>query len=120
MTYRVERLNSLLRQEISDLVQRYVKDPRLGSFVSVTAVEISKDMRYAKVFVSRFGTDLEKKETLKALASASGFIRHELSERLKTRRIPELNFKLDNTMEKADKVLKIIDEIATEDSTQSQ
>jgi ribosome-binding factor A len=118
MTYRIERLNSLLRQEISDLVQRYVKDPRLGSFVSITAVEISKDMRYAKVFVSRFGTDLEKKETLKALVSATGFIRHELSERLKTRRIPELSFRLDDTIEKADRLLRIIDEIASEESTQ--
>ena len=115
MTYRVARLNSLFREEISDLVQRQVKDPRLGSFVSITAVEISKDMRYAKVFISRYGTDLEKKETITALESASGFIRHELSERFKTRRIPELSFRLDNTMEKADKVLRIIDEIASEE-----
>jgi ribosome-binding factor A len=114
LTYRIERLNSLFRQEISDLVQRQVKDPRLGSFISITAVEISPDMRYAKVFVSRLGTDIERKETLKALTSASGFIRHELAERLKTRRIPELNFRLDNTIEKADKILRIIDEIASE------
>ena len=119
MTYRVARLNSLLREEISDLVQRQVKDPRLGSFVSITAVEISKDMRYAKVFVSRYGTDVEKKDTIIALGSACGFIRHELSERLKTRRIPELSFRLDNTMEKADKVLRIIDEIASEEGSQS-
>ncbi|MDD5288030.1 MAG: 30S ribosome-binding factor RbfA [Dehalococcoidales bacterium] len=119
MTYRKERLNSLLRQEISDLVQRQVKDPRLGSFVSITAVQISSDMRYAKVFVSRLGTDIEKKETLTALASASGYIRHELGERLKTRRIPELNFKLDETIEKANKVLRIIDEIASEEGAQS-
>ncbi|MGP8080085.1 MAG: 30S ribosome-binding factor RbfA [Dehalococcoidales bacterium] len=117
MTYRVERLNSLLRQEISDLVQRYVKDPRLGTFISITAVEISKDMRYAKVFVSRYGTDIEKADTLKALESASGYIRHELGERLKTRRIPELSFRLDNTMEKAAKVLKIINEISAEEKT---
>ena len=115
MTYRVERLNSLLRQEISDLVQRYVKDPRLGTFISITAVEISKDMRYAKVFVSRYGTDIEKADTLKALESASGYIRHELGERMKTRRIPELSFRLDNTMEKAAKVLKIINDISTEE-----
>jgi ribosome-binding factor A len=115
MTYRVERLNSFLRQEISDLIQRYVKDPRLGTFVSVTAVEISKDMRYAKVFISRYGSDLEKADTLKALESASGYIRHELGERMKTRRIPELSFRLDNTMEKAAKVLKIINDISTEE-----
>ena len=115
MTYRVERLNSFLRQEISDIVQRYVKDPRLGSFVSVTSVEITKDMRYAKIFISRYGTDQEKADTIKALESASGYIRHELGERMKTRRIPELSFRLDNTMEKAAKVLKIIDDISTEE-----
>jgi ribosome-binding factor A len=115
MTYRVERLNSFLRQEISDLIQRYVKDPRLGTFVSVTAVEISRDMRYAKVFISRYGSDLEKADTLKALESASGYIRHELGERMKTRRIPELSFRLDNTMEKAAKVLKIINDISSEE-----
>ena len=117
MTYRVERLNSFLRQEISDIVQRYVKDPRLGTFVSVTTVEISKDMRYAKVFISRYGTDLEKADTIKALESASGYIRHELGEIMKTRRIPELNFRLDNTMEKAAKVMKIIKDISTEEKT---
>jgi ribosome-binding factor A len=118
MTYRIERLNSFLRQEISDLIQRYVKDPRLGTFVSITAVEITKDMRYAKVFISRYGTDLEKADTIKALESASGYIRHELGERMKTRRIPELSFRLDNTMEKADKVLRIIDEIVSEEKTE--
>ena len=120
MTYRVERLNSFLRQEISDLVQRHVKDPRLGTFVSITAVENSKDMRYAKIFVSRYGTDEEKKETIKALESASGFIRHELGERMKTRRIPDLSFRLDNTMEKADKVLRIIDEIASDENVKPE
>jgi ribosome-binding factor A len=119
MTYRVERLNSFLRQEISDLIQRYVKDPRLGNFVSVTAVEISRDMRYAKVFISRYGSDLEKADTLKALESASGYIRHELGERMKTRRIPELSFRLDNTMEKAAKVLKIINDISSEEKPES-
>jgi ribosome-binding factor A len=115
MAHRTERLNSLLRQEISDLVQRQVKDPRLGSFVSITGVEISADMRYAKVFVSCLGDDSEKQKTLSALASASGFIRHELGERLKTRRIPELHFKLDDTIEKADRVLRLIDNIVAEE-----
>lgn len=120
MTYRVERLNSLLRQEISDLVQRQVKDPRLGSFISITEVETSSDMRYAKIYVSSLGTDIEKNETLKALTSASGFIRHELGERLKTRRIPELSFRLDNTIAKAERVLRIIDEIASKENAQTE
>lgn len=116
MAHRIERLNSLLRQEISELVQRQVKDPRLGSFVSITNVAVSSDMRHARVFVSRFGTDSEKQETLFALISASGFIRHELGERLKMRRTPELSFKLDETIEKADRVLRMIDTISAEEN----
>lgn len=115
MTYRIERLNSLLRQEISDLIQRQVKDPRLGTFVSVTAVEISSDLKFAKVYVSRLGTETEKKETLQALASAAGFIRHELGNRMQARRIPELSFRLDETIEKADHVLRLIDRIGEEE-----
>lgn len=114
MAHRIERLNSLLRQEISDLIQRHVKDPRLGGFVSVTAVEVSSDLRYAKVHVSRLGTDEEKQATVEALASAAGYIRHELGDRMKSRRIPELSFRLDETIEKADRVLRLIDRISEE------
>jgi ribosome-binding factor A len=119
MTYRIERLNSLLRQEISDIIQRQVKDPRLGEFVSVTSVEVSSDLKFAKVNISSLGTEIEKKETLRALSSAAGFIRHELGNRLQARRIPELSFRLDETIEKANRVLRLIDRISEEEKTQS-
>lgn len=119
MTFRIERLNSLLRQEISDLLQRQVKDPRLGSFISVTAVDISSDLKFAKVYVSRMGTEAEKKETLEALSSASGFIRHELGNRIQARRVPELSFRLDDTIEKADRVLRLIDRISAQEEVNS-
>lgn len=119
MTYRIERLNSLLRQEISDLIQRQVKDPRLGTFVSVTAVEVSSDLKFAKVFISRLGTLADKKETLQALVSAAGFIRHELGNRMQARRVPELSFRLDETIEKADHVLRLIDRISSEEKSKS-
>jgi len=114
VTRRVERLNSLFRQEISDLLQRQVKDPRLGKFFSITSVDIAPDMSYARVFVSSFGSDVEKKEIMAALGSASGFIRRELGERMKARRIPELSFRLDDTIEKADTVLRMIDRLEEE------
>jgi ribosome-binding factor A len=114
VTRRVERLNSLLRQEISDLLQRQVKDPRLNKFISVTSVDIAPDMSYARVFVSRFGSETEKKETLAALNSAAGYLRHELGDRMKARRIPELSFRLDDTIEKANHVLRIIDKLDEE------
>ena len=116
MAHRLERFNSLLRQEISDLLQRQVKDPRLGSFISVTSVEISPDLSFAKVFISRFGTEQEKQDTINALNTAAGFFRHELGERMKTRRIPDLSFRIDNTMEKAARVLEIIDHLNDEAS----
>ena len=118
MTYRIERLNSLLRQEISDIIQRQVKDPRLGVFVSVTAVDVSSDLKFAKVFISCMGSENEKKDTLKALASAAGFIRHELGNRMQARRIPELSLRLDDTIEKADRVLRLIDQISEEEDTE--
>ena len=120
MTHRVERLNSLLRQEISDILQRQIKDPRLGMFVTITSVEIAPDLSFAKILVSRLGTEDEKKATIAGLTAASGYIRHELGERMKTRRIPELSFRLDNTMEKADRVFRIMNKLEEEEQKNSQ
>lgn len=119
MTHRLERFNSQLQQEISDILQRQVKDPRLGSFVSVTEVEVSTDLRYAKVFVSTIGVEAEKNDMLTALASAAGFIRRELGDRIRARHIPELNFRLDERIEKADRVLRMIDRINEEDNSRT-
>ena len=88
MAHRIERVNSLIRQEISELLQRQVKDPRLGNFIAVTEVSTSPDLRYAKVFVSRIGSEEEKQETLSVLAAASGFFRRELARRLKITTYP--------------------------------
>jgi len=111
VAYRIERVNSLIRQEISELLQRQVKDPRLGNFITVTAVTTSPDMKYAKVFVSCIGGEKEKQETLSVLASASGFFRKELTKRLRIRRIPELTFQWDDSIERGDHLLRLIDEV---------
>ena len=119
MTRRIERVNHLIRQEISELLQRQVKDPRLGSFVTITEVETSPDLKYARVFITRMGTEQEKKETLSRLAAASGFFRRELAGRLRLRRIPELNFQWDDSIERGVHLLQLIDQVST-DSTPSQ
>jgi len=116
MVHRIERVNSLIRQEISELLQRQVKDPRLGNFVSVTEVSASHDLRYAKIFISRIGSEEEKQETLSVLAAASGFFRKELSRRLRLRRIPELSFQWDDSIERGAHLLELIDQVTT-DST---
>ena len=113
MAHRIERANSLIRQEISNLLLRQVKDPRLGNLVSVTAVSTSPDLRYAKVFVSRIGSQEEKQETLSVLVAASGFFRNELAKRLRLRHIPELNFQWDDSIERGERLLKLIDAEST-------
>jgi ribosome-binding factor A len=112
VAHRIERVNHLIRREISELLQRQVKDPRLGNFVAVTEVSTSPDLRYAKVFVSFMGSEGEKQETLKGLEAATGFFRNQLSRRLRLRRIPELSFHWDDSIERGTHLLQLIDEVS--------
>ena len=118
MAHRIERVNSIIRQEISELLQRQVKDPRLGNLVAVTNVSTSPDLRHAKIFVSRIGSEEEKQETLSVLAAASGFFRNELAKRLRLRHIPELNFQWDDSIEQGDYLLQLIDEVSSDSSAE--
>ena len=111
MAHRIERVNNLIRREISELLQRQVKDPRLGGFVAVTEVSTSPDLRYAKVFVSFMGSEDEKQETLRGLEAATGFFRNKMSRSLRLRRIPELSFHWDDSIERGDHLLHLIDEV---------
>ncbi len=114
MAHRIERVNQLLRREISELLQHQVKDPRLGSLIAVTDVEASADLKYAKVFVSCMSSDEEKKEILSGLASAAGFLRKELTDTLKLRRVPEFSFYWDDSIERGDHLLQLIDQVNSE------
>jgi ribosome-binding factor A len=120
MTRRVQRLNNLIRHEISELLQRQVKDPRLGSFIAITEVSISPDLRHARILVSHIGSEEEKQETMNALASASGFFRRELAKRLRLRHIPELSFQWDDSIERGAHLLQLIDQITVEDTPERQ
>ena len=111
MTHRIERVNHLIRQEISTLLQRQVKDPRLGGLVSVTEVVTSPDLKYAKVFISCIVSDEEKKEILSALVAASGFLHNELTKRLRLRHIPVLSFHWDDSIEQGARIIEIIDKV---------
>jgi len=114
MAHRIERVNSLIRQEISQLLQHQVKDPRLDNFITVTEVSTSADLKYAKVFVSCIGGKGEKEKTLSVLNTASGFFRRELAGRLKLRYIPELIFRWDDSIEQGDHLLQLIDGVSSE------
>jgi len=113
MAHRIERVGNLIRHEITELLQRQVKDPRLGNFVTVTEVSISPDLRYAKVFVSCIGSEEVKRDTLSGLAAASGFLRNQLAKRLQLRRIPELSFHWDDSIERGAHLLQLIDEVSS-------
>jgi ribosome-binding factor A len=117
MTHRIERVNHLLRQEISELLQRQVKDPRLNSLIAITDVVTSPDLKYAKVFVSRIGSETERQETMNVLVSAAGFFRSELAKRLRLRHIPELSFQRDDSIERGNHLLKLIDEVSRDSHT---
>lgn len=108
---RSQRVSDLLREEIADIVIHRLKDPRIG-FVTVTGVDVTDDIKIARVYVSIFKEE-ERKTTLEILNSAKNFIRSELSKRLRMRSIPSIEFRLDTSIEygnKIDKLLKKIEE----------
>ena len=113
-TRRVERLNQQLRGDLSELIVREVKDPRLAGLVTVTSVDLSPDLRHAKVYISVFGTADERKHTLSALRSASGFLRTQIAARLTTKRAPDLQFLLDTSIERGERIMQVIREIEHE------
>lgn len=120
MSRRVERLNSLLRQEICDLLRRGVKDPRLGGFVTVTQVSISPDLRHARILISVIGSEEEKKTVLQALTSASGFLRKEIGNRLRMRYSPELSFRYDDSIDQGAQVLQLMSQMATTEAGENE
>ena len=114
MSHRIERVNTMLRKEISDLVQHQLRDPRLGEFVAVTDVETSPDLRFARVFVSSIGGQEEEPQVLQVLNSAAGFLRSELARNIRIRRIPELHFVWDSSIERGDRILRLLDQVNAE------
>jgi ribosome-binding factor A len=116
VTRRLERVNSVVREELSDLLRLHVKDPRIGSLLSITGVSVTSDLRQATVFVSYLGSVEERRETMAALASASGFLHRELTRRLSMRHAPELTFQWDDSIERGDRISRIMDQITLNQS----
>jgi ribosome-binding factor A len=110
MTQRTDRIDELLRQEISDLLTREVADPRIG-FATVTDVETAPDLSHARVWVSVIGQPEDRAVTVRALERAMPFIRHELGKRLRLRRIPEFSVRLDESIERGSRVMQLINEL---------
>ncbi len=112
MNRRMDRVNVLLRQEISRVMARELRDPRLSTVVSVTYVDASPDLRQAKVYVSVLGDDAQKRSTIQALESASGFIHRTMREDIAIKNVPFLKFYLDESIERGAEILDMIDAVA--------
>lgn len=110
---RTDRLNSLLREVISDVIRKEVRNPDLPELVTVTRVDITKDLHYAKVYVSVIGTEEEKEKALSSLKSAAGFIAVTASKLVVMRYFPELQFRLDDSVDKHMRIEEILREIDT-------
>lgn len=111
---RGEKINTELKKEMSMLL-REIKDPRVPSLVSVMKTEVTKDLKFAKIYVSVMGNEEVKKNALKGLKSASSFLRREISRRLNLRVTPELNFVIDDSIEYGNHILSVMNKINSEE-----
>ena len=116
MSQRTDRLDSQIRAELAELLQREMKDPRIG-FATITRVETARDLGTAKVWVSIMGTDDERQATMKALTDAAPWLRRQLGGRLTIRHIPQLLIRHDDSIEAGDRVLRLLREIEQKDSS---
>lgn len=112
-TIRQEQIQSQLVEEISAMLRRDLKDPRLG-FITITGAEISRDLRHAKVYVSILGDETQKKGSLAALRSATGLIRGEFTRRAHLRVAPEIDFRYDEGIARGARIFELLHEIESE------
>ena len=111
---RLQRLSGLFQEELSELLLREVKDPRLARLVSITRVVISSDLRHARVYVSVMGEEEDKVSALEGLTAAAPFLRRELNNRVSLRRIPELSFQRDDSLEQGARVSDLLKQIGSD------
>ncbi|XTZ19349.1 MAG: 30S ribosome-binding factor RbfA [cyanobacterium endosymbiont of Rhopalodia fuxianensis] len=109
---RVSRVSSLIKREVSQMLLHDIKDDRVGTgIVSVTSVDVSGDLQYAKIFVSIYGSQEAQLETMAGLQSSAGFVRRELGQRMRLRRTPEVVFLQDLSLERGDKMVHLLNKI---------
>ena len=112
---RNDRVRAAMRQEISNMLQRDLKDPRLG-FATVTDVRVSGDLQHVQVYVSILGDDVSRQQTMEALESARGYVRSEIGRRVQLRLTPEITFAYDDSIERGARLLRLISEVQGEEA----
>lgn len=111
--YRIDRVKKLIKEEVSLIIQNKMKDPRIG-FVTVTDIELSKDLKQAQIFLSVMGTQKEKDDTMKALKGAEGFVWEILRKSIQIKYMPKISFVMDDSLERGSRVLSLLNEIKDE------
>lgn len=111
---RVEKVQELMKQEVSQIILQELKDPRIG-FVTVTSVECTGDLREAKIYVSLMGSDQQVKDCWKGLTRSLGFIRREIGKRIRLRFTPELSFELDKSLDYSAHIQELLLKIKAEE-----
>ncbi|MFJ7729034.1 30S ribosome-binding factor RbfA [Neobacillus sp. NPDC097160] len=114
MSHRANRVGEQMKKELSDIIGRKIKDPRIG-FVTVTDVQVTGDLQQAKVFISVLGDDEQKENTLKGLAKAKGFIRTEIGHRIRLRKTPEIIFEWDESIDYGNRIETLLHQLHTDD-----
>ncbi len=114
MRIRPSRVGEEIKKELVRMIRNGIKDPRVDSMISITDVEVSGDLSYATVYISRYGTEKQRQDALEGMKAAAGYMRSELGRRLKLRVAPELVFKLDNSMVYGAKIDSILNQIRQE------
>lgn len=112
MFSRIDRIRKALIKEVSDIIQRHVKDPRISGIISVTDIELSSDYKYAKIYISVYGSEEQKKQTLEAIQESTSYIRGEIGKRIRLRHTPEIEFKPDDSLERGSRITDLIDKIS--------
>lgn len=110
MSHRIERVNQLIRREMSESIQN-LRDPRLGEFIAVTEVQTSPDLKYARVYVSSIGGKEHEAQLLEVLNAAAGHLRSELAHKATFRHTPELSFYWDDSIEQGDRIMRLLDQV---------
>ena len=116
MSRRIDRINEQLRDELSTVLARQIKDPRLDGVISITRVESSSDLRSARVYISVLGNQEQQKEALDGLQSAASFLRREIRDRINMKHTPFMTYLLDESIQDADHILRLISTVRADDS----
>ncbi|WP_099220956.1 30S ribosome-binding factor RbfA [Listeria costaricensis] len=114
MNVRANRVAEQMKKELGDIINRKLKDPRLG-FITITGVEVTGDLQQATIYISILGSEKERADSLLALEKAHGFIRSEIGSRIRLRKVPELLFEVDSSIEYGNRIDELLRDLHKED-----